>query len=502
MLSMPMKPALTAESRQKATERSDAELLACIARHDRAAFTELYDRYCQQAFNLAFNLTENRALAEESLQDAMLAVWQDAGQCETEHARSWILKIVATKSLRNGRQQRAGKQREKRVSERLPAFSADATLPDESEQLAALRGKVGALPHLDRQLIALHFGAGMSQYEISSALSIPRTTIASRIEKVLGLLRQGMAQAGFCAVPLTAIMESALSQRIVSPLLRAKLLSKCGGTPPRRFRSSKRIARASSGSPLVPALVLAAVGCGLILAYAIPHTTPASPVPTRTTEAQAVVPAPVAAPVPLVQTAAKTPQSQSVPATAKPEEFSQCWSFKDAPANGMKIIEGTWSWKRTDLGGVMAVGQPIAVTLPITVPPRPFKVTLKTQATSATVSGRSTLVYKTPTGPAPFETWWTSVVYKSYANRFESHECWCVGRYYFGIVAGRVITIRKFESEYPSRELALVLDNILVQELKIESVQPEDLPSSIRDAEGCIAKMRAETGDKNHMMVR
>jgi RNA polymerase sigma-70 factor (ECF subfamily) len=245
-----------------ALERSDAELLAAIAQQDREAFAELYDRHSQAAFSLSLNLTHNRALAEDSLQDAMLTVWKDAAQCRAENVRGWILQIIANKSLRNGRVLRSGKQREKRVGELRPVNTVFDGAPENSELFAALQGKLGTLPSLDRQLIAMHFGAGMTQYEISSALSIPRTTIASRIEKVLGLLRGSLSQAGFAGVPIADLMHQlpALSLQERAPaLLRAKVLAKCGGLVSRKMRSVKRTQPAASASHL-PVLVAASLG--------------------------------------------------------------------------------------------------------------------------------------------------------------------------------------------------------------------------------------------------
>src|SRR6185369_1770597 len=62
-----------------ADELSDDQLLLCIAQQrDREAFAELYRRFARLAFNVAFNVTGNRSLAEEAAQEAMLQLWISA----------------------------------------------------------------------------------------------------------------------------------------------------------------------------------------------------------------------------------------------------------------------------------------------------------------------------------------------------------------------------------------------------------------------------------------
>ncbi len=187
------------------SERADAELLTEIAqRGDRDAFSELYDRYLTVSFNLALCITGNHSIADEAVQEGMLRVWKSAKLFKTDNARAWILSIVAREGIRllktkwrEQRQKEAGLQREQRAT----APSSEST--EQAELLAALWAVLRELPELERQLISLHFGAGLSQRQISAELELPQQTISFRINKALENLRGNLAKAGFAAaIPL------------------------------------------------------------------------------------------------------------------------------------------------------------------------------------------------------------------------------------------------------------------------------------------------------------
>src|SRR5689334_13002114 len=60
----------------------DRALLAAVASGDRAAFERLYRRHERPLFTFLLRMVGNRALAEEVVNDAMLAVWRFAGRYE------------------------------------------------------------------------------------------------------------------------------------------------------------------------------------------------------------------------------------------------------------------------------------------------------------------------------------------------------------------------------------------------------------------------------------
>lgn len=57
---------------------AEQKLLERIADHNEEAFKDFFGRYAERIFKYAMLRTRNRHLAEEVVQETMLAVWQNA----------------------------------------------------------------------------------------------------------------------------------------------------------------------------------------------------------------------------------------------------------------------------------------------------------------------------------------------------------------------------------------------------------------------------------------
>lgn len=199
-------------------EEAAMALLRRVAQErDREAFTRLFELFETPAFNLALRILGNRAVAEEALQDAMLRIWRSADTFHWEGSvRSWIFRIVANQSVRAAQKRR----RERLHTEALPVEGRRGDAPtlaqevEREEERSALHQLLDELPHLDRQLVTLYFGAGMTQREISASLSVPQRTVSAKIQKTLEALRAGLARAGVAA--LAPLGEAVLGEALRS----------------------------------------------------------------------------------------------------------------------------------------------------------------------------------------------------------------------------------------------------------------------------------------------
>jgi len=123
-----------------------------------------------------------RDVAEEIVQDAMLAVWRGAGSFRGESSvRSWVIAIA--------RRQTRDRLRGRRLRVVDDAFLADqpgsgpgpeATALDRAE-LAEVTGAIRDLAPPHRELLGLAFGSGLSLPEVAAVLEIPVGTVKSRL---------------------------------------------------------------------------------------------------------------------------------------------------------------------------------------------------------------------------------------------------------------------------------------------------------------------------------
>ena len=160
----------------------DAGLLARIGQGDEDAMAAFYREHGRVVLAQVLLVTGERVLAEEIVQDTMLAVWRAAGSFRGESSvRSWVIAIA--------RRQTRDRMRRQRLRVVDDAFLADqpgsgpgpeVTALDRAE-LAEVKGAIRELAVPHREVLGLAFGAGLSLPEVAGVLDIPVGTVKSRL---------------------------------------------------------------------------------------------------------------------------------------------------------------------------------------------------------------------------------------------------------------------------------------------------------------------------------
>ena len=160
----------------------DAGLLRRIARGDEDAMAAFYREHGRVVLAQVLLVTGERVLAEEIVQDTMLAVWRGAGSFRGESSeRSWVIAIA--------RRQTRDRLRARRLRVVDDAFLADQpgsgpgpeiTALDRAE-LAEVRVAIRDLTPSHREVLGLAFGSGLSLPEVAGVLEIPVGTVKSRL---------------------------------------------------------------------------------------------------------------------------------------------------------------------------------------------------------------------------------------------------------------------------------------------------------------------------------
>jgi RNA polymerase sigma factor (sigma-70 family) len=184
---------------------SDEALLALVSRDDEGALAELYDRYGQVAFRLAFRVVRDAALAEDAVQEAFLAIWRAAGSFLSERAtpRTWILTLVHRRAVDVVR-------REQRLRiapfETVAQSEAHEPAAEEHYELSNRRRIVQhalkQLPDNEREALELAYYGGLTQSELAVRLGVPIGTIKGRMFRGLRRLRDLLADASLVATDL------------------------------------------------------------------------------------------------------------------------------------------------------------------------------------------------------------------------------------------------------------------------------------------------------------
>jgi RNA polymerase sigma-70 factor (ECF subfamily) len=157
-------------------------LLRRIGQGQESAMAAFYREHGRVVLAQVLLVTGERVLAEEIVQDTMLAVWRGAGSFRGESSvRSWVIAIA--------RRQTRDRLRGRRLRVVDDAFLADQpssgpgpeVLALDRAELAEVRGAIRELAPPHRELLGLVFGSGLSLPEVAGVLEIPLGTVKSRL---------------------------------------------------------------------------------------------------------------------------------------------------------------------------------------------------------------------------------------------------------------------------------------------------------------------------------
>jgi RNA polymerase sigma factor (sigma-70 family) len=188
-------PAVGREETVASTEPSDEQVLEAVGRGDHDALGILYDRYGRPAYGLALRILRDRALAEDAVQEAFLAVWRSADAYKRERSKpsTWILTVVHRRAvdLVRREERRRGEPLEAAPEPVSSPADEDATL---RERRVAVQDALNQLPGDQKQALELAYYGGLTQSELAERLGVPLGTIKSRMFAGLGRLRELLAE--------------------------------------------------------------------------------------------------------------------------------------------------------------------------------------------------------------------------------------------------------------------------------------------------------------------
>jgi RNA polymerase sigma factor (sigma-70 family) len=171
-----------------ASTLSDRELVARCRAGDQAAWTELVERFSRYVYAISvqgFRLPQHDA--EDVFQDVFARAYQHLDRLRDDAAlRPWLAQM--TRRLCIDRL-RAAAREGPAVEEELEPAGVDETLALLDEALA-VHEALAATPEHCREILDRFFSRDESYRTIGDALDLPPGTIASRISRCLGRLRE------------------------------------------------------------------------------------------------------------------------------------------------------------------------------------------------------------------------------------------------------------------------------------------------------------------------
>lgn len=172
---------------------SDKELIRLLITGRQDAFTEIYNRYWEKLFAIAYNLTKDQVQAEEITQEVFISLWDRKGDVQIDTLNGYLATAIKFSVFKHiGRQRR----RLQIVKDHYSKWSVD----DEEEKIYArflkeyVEGIVEQLPEKCRLVFEYSRRDGLTIPEIAEKMNISPKTAEAHLTKALKTIRLNLRQ--------------------------------------------------------------------------------------------------------------------------------------------------------------------------------------------------------------------------------------------------------------------------------------------------------------------
>jgi RNA polymerase sigma factor (sigma-70 family) len=172
-------------------EVTDAQLVARARGGDHRAWRDIVERYSRYVYAIAASFRFRQQDVEDVFQDVFARAYEHLGTLRDDEAlRPWLAAL--TRRLCIDRLRAGGREQ---LSEELEREGVDDRL-EELDEAFDVREALATLPEHCREILDRFFARDESYRTIADALELPSGTIASRISRCLGRLRQALEETG------------------------------------------------------------------------------------------------------------------------------------------------------------------------------------------------------------------------------------------------------------------------------------------------------------------
>ena len=169
-------------------------LIQQVAKQDRDAFSQLYDRFSTLVFTLAMRMLKARSDAEDLLQEVFVQVWRQAQNYSAERGspEAWIINIARSRAIDKIRSIRRMQKSFVHTDDPARAESLEnvESSAAESETRLTMNSALANLPDPQRKVLELAYFDGLTQNEIADRLAEPLGTVKTRMRSGIQKLRE------------------------------------------------------------------------------------------------------------------------------------------------------------------------------------------------------------------------------------------------------------------------------------------------------------------------
>ena len=168
---------------------TDSEAVLRCQGGNRDAFRDLVEKYKDLLYGIAYLMTNNRASAEEQVQEAFLSAWQGIKGFRRERPfKPWLVRILVNGILAQRRRRSVATAPLEESASHPEAVGLEDEVEALEDRLKVRRALVD-LSHEHRQVVVLRYFADMTVPQVAQSLKVREGTVKSRLHRALGQLR-------------------------------------------------------------------------------------------------------------------------------------------------------------------------------------------------------------------------------------------------------------------------------------------------------------------------
>jgi RNA polymerase sigma-70 factor, ECF subfamily len=172
-------------------------LLRRISNGDGDAMAAFYREHGRVVFAQALLMVGDRVLAEEIVQDTMLAVWRGVSSFRGDSSvRSWVIAIARRQTRDRLRRHRLRVVDDTVLADQPGRGPGPDVMALDRAELAQVQSAIRKLSPTHREVLGLAFGTGLSLSEVADVLEIPVGTVKSRLAAARTVLNRTLDEKG------------------------------------------------------------------------------------------------------------------------------------------------------------------------------------------------------------------------------------------------------------------------------------------------------------------
>jgi RNA polymerase sigma-70 factor (ECF subfamily) len=170
-------------------KRADARQVRQVLSGQSEAFGPLVERYLPAVYAVSYAYLGNHADAEDVTQDAFVSAYTSLHTLkEPKKFEGWVVSIARQSASKLRRKQ----GRERAATAALRADAIHQADPGREELRRLLRAEIERMDDEPREVLLLHYHAGMNAREIAAALDINREAVKKRLQRARQSLSESL----------------------------------------------------------------------------------------------------------------------------------------------------------------------------------------------------------------------------------------------------------------------------------------------------------------------